>query len=121
MRERPADKQQQADEFHRRFWSDDPATASGQRDPSDINAILRLWRHLRTQRRELSGNAFRRLCRDEFLNYLRVREWQDLTSQLRDICKELGLGRTPTAATSDGDGLHISVMSGRLSLSLIHI
>jgi len=115
VRERPADKQQQADEFHRRFWSDDPATASGQRDPSDINAILRLWRHLRTQRRELSGNAFRRLCRDEFLNYLRVREWQDLTSQLRDICKELGLGRTPTAATSDGDGLHISVLSGLLS------
>ena len=113
VRERPSDHQQEADALHRRFWRTVDADGTETADPSDIAAILRLWRHLRTARRELSGNAFRRMCRDEYLNYLRVREWQDLTTQLRDVCKELGLGTSP--ATPDADGLHIAVLSGLLS------
>jgi ATP-dependent helicase HrpA len=116
VRERPAEHRQQADTLHRRFWRDDPAVADGPADPSDIAAILRLWRYLRQARREQSGTAFRRMCRDEYLNYLRVREWQDLTTQLRDICSELDLGGAsePTSG-GDADALHIAVLSGLLS------
>ena len=67
-RERPADAQQAADEKHRRFADPD----------SDFVAYLNLWDYLAEQQRELSSSAFRRLCRADFLNYLRVREWQDL-------------------------------------------
>ena len=58
---------------------------------SDLLSILALWEHLRTQQRALSGNQFRRLCRTEFLNYLRVREWHDLFSQLRQVAGDLGI------------------------------
>ena len=80
-RERPVDKQAQADQLHARFI--DPT--------SDFHAYLHLWKYLRDQQRELSGNAFRRMCRDEYLHYLRIREWQDVHSQLRQACKELGI------------------------------
>ncbi len=137
VRERPSEHQQEADAAHRRFWSDSgallsareaqaaPTASAVDRDPSDIAAILRLWKYLRRARRELSGNAFRRLCRDEYLNFLRIREWQDLTTQLRDICKELGLGERGASTSSASkklpepvegqDGLHISVLAGLLS------
>ena len=78
-RERPTDKQQQADEKHARFK--DPA--------SDFLALLNLWNYLTEQQKALSSNQFRKLCRNEFLNYLRVREWQDLYSQLRQTAKQL--------------------------------
>ncbi|XNM87768.1 hypothetical protein ACLK18_08100 [Escherichia coli] len=42
----------------------------------------------------LSSNAFRRLCRTDYLNYLRVREWQDIYTQLRQVVKELGIPLT---------------------------
>ncbi|MFV0452527.1 MAG: ATP-dependent RNA helicase HrpA, partial [Propioniciclava sp.] len=133
VRERPTDKQAEADTFHRRFWSADP---QADRDPSDILALWRLWDYLRQQRAELSGNAFRRRCRAEFLNFLRIREWQDLVSQLREIVTELDLddappvggpgrgrrkGRRPVAPEGRGSGsidvdaLHLSVLSGLLS------
>ena len=73
VRERPADRQEAADALHRRFA--DPT--------SDFLTYLNLWRYLRTQGRDLSGSAFRRMCRAEFLHYLRVREWQDVHAQLR--------------------------------------
>ena len=82
-RERPAEKQAQADQAHARFADKE----------SDFVAYLNLWRYLREQQRELSSSAFRRMCQAEFLNYLRVREWQDIVSQLRQVL------RTP----SDGD------------------
>jgi ATP-dependent helicase HrpA len=87
VRERPVEKQQQADQLHRRFT--DPT--------SDFLAYLNLWRYLRTQQRDLSSSAFRRLCRAEFLNYLRVREWQDIVTQLRQLAKPLGLTMHPVA------------------------
>ena len=62
-------------------------------DGSDFLTWLNLWRHLREQQRELSSSAFRRMCKREYLNYLRVREWQDFESQLRQVCKELKVDR----------------------------
>lgn len=78
-RERPADERERADALHARFA--DPT--------SDLLAYLNLWTYLREQQRELSGSAFRRMCRAEHLNYLRVREWQDVVTQLRDLAKQL--------------------------------
>ncbi|MEU6581637.1 ATP-dependent RNA helicase HrpA [Nocardia sp. NPDC046763] len=80
VRERPVEHQQAADTKHARF------TIEG----SDFLAYLRLWDYLREQRNALSSNQFRRLCRDEFLHYLRIREWQDLHGQLRTITRGLG-------------------------------
>ncbi|MPV37437.1 ATP-dependent RNA helicase HrpA [Georgenia subflava] len=93
VRERPAEHQQAADEKHRRFT--DPT--------SDFLAYLNLWRYLRTQQRDLTGSAFRRLCRAEFLNYLRVREWQDVVAQLRQLAKPLGLTMKPIALPHEGE------------------
>ncbi|MGB3954309.1 MAG: ATP-dependent RNA helicase HrpA [Brooklawnia sp.] len=79
----------------------------------DITAIVRLWRYLQDRRRELSSNQFRRLCRAEYLNYLRVREWQDLHTQLKQVCKDLDMHRRSSA---DGDEpVLIAVLSGLLS------
>lgn len=103
VRERPSDAQQAADEMHRRFA--DPT--------SDFLATIRLWDHLRELRRELSSSALRRRMRQEHLHHQRWREWQDLHSQLRSTCRELGLGlQTPPA---DPDRIHQAVLAGLLS------
>jgi ATP-dependent helicase HrpA len=83
-RERPADRQAQADQAHARFA--DPE--------SDFSTLLNLWRYLREQQTALSSSAFRRMCRAEYLNYLRVREWQDIFSQVRQVLRTLD-GSTP--------------------------
>jgi ATP-dependent helicase HrpA len=105
-RERPADKQQQADDRHGRFADKE----------SDFFSYLNLWRYLREQQRELSGNQFRRLCRSEFLNYLRVREWQDIYAQLRQVARTLNLtvaeDREELAA---GQAVHTALLAGLLS------
>ncbi|MGH3444223.1 MAG: ATP-dependent RNA helicase HrpA, partial [Nocardioidaceae bacterium] len=104
-RERPVDLQAQADQAHARFRD----TAS------DFSALLNLWRHVRTQQRELSSSAFRRMCRREFLNYLRIREWQELDAQLRRIAKQLGLTPGRFAEAPDEDAVHRALLSGLLS------
>ena len=80
-RERPADREEAARQKHARFAD----------ERSDFISYLNLWRYLREQRKERSGNAFRRMCREEFLHYLRIREWQDLTGQLRSIARDIGI------------------------------
>ena len=102
-RERPSDKQQQANEHHARFA--DPT--------SDFLSYLNLWNHLAEQQKALSGNAFRRMCRTEFLNWLRIREWQDLHSQLRRVARSLGL--TLDSGTASGDTVHQALLAGLLS------
>ncbi len=102
-RERPLEAEQAADEAHRRFDV----------DGSDLLAFVRLWDHLRERHQALSSSAFRRLCRAEFLNYLRVREWQDLYSQLRQVAGELGV-RSGTEA-GHPDRVHQAVLAGLLS------
>ncbi|MFI9554494.1 ATP-dependent RNA helicase HrpA [Nonomuraea endophytica] len=99
-RERPADKQQQADEKHRRFA--DPE--------SDFLTYLNLWNYLKDKQKELSSSAFRRLCKSEFLNYLRVREWQDIYSQIRQT-----LGVQPNSAPAAPYQIHSSLLVGLLS------
>ena len=102
-RERPMDKQQQADVLHRRFAD----------EHSDFAALLNLWNYVKEQQRELSGSAFRRMCKREYLHYLRIREWQDLHSQLKATCKTLDLQQNSSGA--DHDAIHRSVLSGLLS------
>ena len=80
-RERPAESRAAADAMHARFAEPD----------SDFLAFLTLWDYLRDQQRELSASAFRRMCRREYLHYLRVREWQDVYAQLRQAATELGV------------------------------
>jgi ATP-dependent helicase HrpA len=98
-RERPADAREAADAMHRRFA--EPG--------SDFLSLVTLWDYLREQQRELSGSAFRRMCRREYLHYLRVREWQDVYGQLRQSARDFGVvvGRDadrPAAATRGGPG-----------------
>ena len=114
-RERPREEREKADQLHRRFWAPMPTDEEDSPDPdgSDFVAVLRLWDYLTAQRREMSGNAFRRMCRDEYLNYLRIREWQDLQNQLSDICRDLQLTRNDQPA--DADRVHIAVLTGLLS------
>ena len=102
-RERPSDKQQAAGEKHARFTDKE----------SDFLSYLNLWRYLREQQKELSGNQFRKLCKAEFLNYLRVREWQDLYAQLRQMTKQLDISLNSHDA--DPARIHQSVLSGLLS------
>ncbi|MFB7635264.1 ATP-dependent RNA helicase HrpA [Streptomyces sp. NPDC056149] len=102
-RERPSDKQQQADQQHARFKD----------ETSDFLAFLNLWSYVREQQKALSSSAFRRMCRGEFLNYLRIREWQDIYSQLRTVAKSMGVHLNDTDAAPEH--IHTSLLSGLLS------
>jgi ATP-dependent helicase HrpA len=125
-RERPAELQAQADQQHARFKA----------EGSDFLTWLNLWRYLKQQQRDLSSSAFRRMCKKEFLNYLRVREWQDFESQLRQVAREMRIAGTSLAepgtgsarggagddvvtagegAPYDADGIHQALLSGLLS------
>ena len=86
-RERPADARDAADASHARFA--EPG--------SDFLSLVNLWDYLREQQRELSGSAFRRKVRSEYLHYLRIREWQDVHGQLAQAARDLGLhaGKDP--------------------------
>ncbi len=102
-RERPLDKRAQADQQHARFV--DPT--------SDFLTLLNLWNYLETKQAELSGSAFRRLLKAEYLNYLRVREWQDVFRQLSRMAKPLGL--VVADPHTNPDGIHRSLLAGLLS------
>jgi ATP-dependent helicase HrpA len=102
-RERPVEGRAQADALHARFADRD----------SDFLAYLRLWEYLGERRRELGSGAFRRMCRDEHLHYLRVREWQDLHGQLRRAAREVGL--TPGSVPAGPAAVHRAVLAGLLS------
>ena len=102
-RERPTDNQQAADTAHRRFAQPE----------SDFVAFVALWDYLADRQRELTGSAFRRLCRSEFLNYLRVREWQDLHGQLQSLSRELGINSK--SSSMERSVVHTALLSGLLS------
>ncbi|WP_413800557.1 ATP-dependent RNA helicase HrpA [Streptomyces iranensis] len=102
-RERPSDKQQQADQQHARFKD----------ESSDFLAFLNLWKYVRERQKELSSSAFRRMCRNEYLNYLRIREWQDIYSQLRTVAKTMDVHMSEQDAAPDH--IHTSLLSGLLS------
>lgn len=104
-RERPADREEAARQKHARFAD----------EHSDFVSYLNLWRYLSEQRKELSGNAFRRMCRDEFLHYLRIREWQDLVGQLRSIARDLGITESRDPEPADPGSVHAALLAGLLS------
>jgi len=106
-RERPADAREAADAQHARF------ATSG----SDFLAFLALWDYLNDQQRELSSSAFRRLCRREYLHYLRVREWQDVHGQLRQAARDVGVtaGQDRGTPADAADRVHMSLLAGLLS------
>lgn len=102
-RERPQEKQQSADDKHRRFAD----------KKSDFLAFLNLWQFIQTQQKELSKNQFRRLCQKDYLNYLRIREWQDIYHQIRLTVREMGLPINSQPA--EYSQIHTALLSGLLS------
>jgi ATP-dependent helicase HrpA len=102
-RERPSDRREAADQQHARFAD----------EHSDLLAYLKLWRYVHERQHALSGSRFRRLCRDEFLHFLRIREWQDLAGQLRDAARDVGVRLNQTPA--EPDDVHVALLSGLLS------
>ncbi|MDF3302297.1 ATP-dependent RNA helicase HrpA [Streptomyces tropicalis] len=102
-RERPADKQSQADQHHARFRD----------ETSDFLAYLNLWRYVREQQKERGSSSFRRMCKQEYLNFLRIREWQDIYTQLRTVAKQMGIHLAEEDAGADR--IHVSLLAGLLS------
>ncbi|QIP85740.1 ATP-dependent RNA helicase HrpA [Streptomyces sp. Tu 2975] len=102
-RERPAEKQTQADQLHARFKD----------ETSDFLAFLNLWRHVREQQKERGSSSFRRMCKQEYLNFLRIREWQDIYSQLRTVAKQMGIHLNDDDAPEQS--VHVSLLAGLLS------
>ena len=102
-RERPVEHRQAADDLHARFA--EPG--------SDFLALLNLWHYLDEQQQARSSSQFRKLCRTEYLNYLRVREWQDVYGQLRQIARTLGL--TVNTTPAQPNAVHQALLAGLLS------
>ncbi|MFD9291020.1 ATP-dependent RNA helicase HrpA [Streptomyces sp. NPDC060030] len=106
-RERPSEKQTQADQNHARFKD----------ETSDFLAFLNLWNYIREQQKERGSSSFRRMCKQEYLNFLRIREWQDIYAQLRTVAKQMGITvEEPKAdAGIPEQAVHTSLLAGLLS------
>ena len=101
-RERPSEKQQAADQMHRRFWA----------EHSDFLGFVGLWDYFETQRQELSQNQLRKLCKKEFLSYLRLREWRDVHHQLCVAVKDLGI--RVNSEPANYESIHKALLTGLL-------
>ncbi|GJF26903.1 MULTISPECIES: ATP-dependent RNA helicase HrpA [Streptomyces] len=104
-RERPSEKQAQADQQHARFKD----------ETSDFLAFLNLWRYVREQQKERGSSSFRRMCKQEYLNFLRIREWQDIYTQLRTVAKQMGIQLNDADHAAPDDRVHVSLLAGLLS------
>ncbi|MBX2857226.1 MAG: ATP-dependent RNA helicase HrpA [Cellvibrionaceae bacterium] len=102
-RERPNEKRQAADEKHRRFWD----------EKSDFIAYVNLWRYVEEQRQQLSSSQFRKLCKKDYLNFMRLKEWRDLHRQLRLVCKDLKYAENKEPANYEN--LHRALLVGYVS------
>ena len=107
-RERPADVRAEADAVHARFVD----------DTSDFSSFLLLWDYINEQQAALSSSQLRKMCHREYINYLRIREWQDLFAQLREMGRTANIhasgGRDINASAHEID-IHKSLLSGLLS------
>ncbi len=101
-RERPVDAQTQADQAHALFA--DPR--------SDFISVLNLWNAHRTQAESLSGSQLRKWCREHFLSFVRMREWQELHRQLRESVEEIELRESE--APADYANFHQAILTGFL-------
>ena len=99
-RERPSEKREAADLSHTRFRD----------ESSDFMSLINLWNHVRDRQREMSSSQFRKMCRREYLNYVRIREWQDIFSQLRQVASDLGL--RVAAQPASADLVHQALLTG---------
>lgn len=104
-RERPADKKQAADEKHRRFWD----------EKSDFVAYINLWDYVEEKRQELSQSQLRKLCKQEYINFVRVREWRDLHHQIKVAIKTLDYPENTSPANYET--IHRALICGYLSLA----
>ena len=104
VRERPLDFQAQADQAHARFKD----------KSSDFLSMLKLWDYIKQTRNEQSGNKFRKRMKQEFLHYMRIREWFDLVRQLKDVAKQLGW-TYQEGTERRADDIHMTLLSGLLS------
>jgi ATP-dependent helicase HrpA len=102
-RERPVEHRAAADAQHARFAEPD----------SDFMAFVNLWRYVKEKQKELSGNQFRRMCATEYLHYLRIREWQDLYSQVKQVMRDLEI--TLNSEPAPAQRVHTALMTGLLS------
>lgn len=102
-RERPSDKQQSADDKHRRFFHEE----------SDFLTLVNLWEHIKKEQKAHSSNQFRRQCKQDYLNYLRIREWQDVYFQLHQSMREMDFKLNDEPASYQG--VHSAILVGLLS------
>ncbi|MBF4333983.1 ATP-dependent RNA helicase HrpA [Vibrio anguillarum] len=102
-RERPSDKQQASDEKHRRFFDEE----------SDFLSLVNLWNHIQAEQKALSSSQFRKQCKQDYLNYLRVREWQDVYFQIHQSMREMDykLNDEP----GNYQSIHSAILVGLLS------
>ncbi|MFZ5891790.1 MAG: ATP-dependent RNA helicase HrpA [Myxococcota bacterium] len=106
-RERPRGLEQKADQQQRRFRDEN----------SDFLSLLKLWDFLRAQD---SSSQLRRACKENFLSFLRVREWREVHRQLQDLVKELRIAPPtrnpkPNQPNDSADAIHRALLSGLLS------
>ena len=102
-RERPMAFRQAADERHKEF----------QHEQSDFLAFTNLWAFYQVQSKRLSQSKLRKMCRDRFLSYMRLREWNDVRKQLLGQLAEMGLKLNEK--TAGDDNIHRAVLAGLLS------
>lgn len=102
-RERPLESQQAADQAHSRFLD----------ERSDFVTYLNLWDYYHVQLRRLSKSKLRKMCRDEFLSFFRMREWLETHRQLRTLMLEGGATENQKDATYPR--VHRALLSGLLS------
>jgi len=101
-KERPADKQQAADQCHKQWQDED----------SDFMSLLNLWHHFETKRQDLSTNQFSKYCRANYVSFLRMKEWRDLHHQVHTACR--GLKLTNNEKPAEYAGIHQAILSGLL-------
>lgn len=103
-RERPQDRQQQADQKHARFKD----------DRSDFISLLKLWDDFESQKAHLTRAKIRSYCRDSFLSFVRMREWHETHSQIMEVIKgefEFKLNMVP----AEYPEIHRALLAGLLS------
>lgn len=103
VRDRPVEKQQLADEAHQQFVSPE----------SDFVTLLNIWDFYHRQKAKLSNSQLRKSLQQNFLSFIRIREWLDVYRQLRELCvqQKLKIGQRK----NQPDNLHRSILAGILS------
>lgn len=102
-RERPAEKEDLADQKHALFAHEE----------SDFLSYLNLWDGFRDWRDEVSRNRLRKICQENFLSFNRMREWQDVHRQLLQLVRQSGFEIEPRR--DDYDAIHRALLAGLLS------